>query len=170
MSDDERRGSKRRSLPVGVYLVVDGVRHPGTLRDLSTDGAGFADPVLAVRLDLSARQNVQIEIPGELDGQPPLRLPGEVAHVSAGLRPRLGIRFSELTDEQSRDLNTRLGRAGREIPPDGEPGEPARDLRFVLVEPTRVETRGRAIATTALLGLVVVMALMILLLALARFG
>jgi hypothetical protein len=169
MSDDERRGSTRKSLPIGVYLVVDGVRHPGTLRDLSADGAGFADPVLAVRLDLTAAQEVQVEIPGELEGQAAMRLPGKVAHVSAGLRPRLGIRFADLDADQARELSTRLGRTTEDAP-DTSVAEPTRDLRFVLVEPSRKEEKGRAIVTTALLGVVVVAALLILLFALSRFG
>lgn len=110
MGDGERRIASREPLPVGVYVVVDGVRHPGTLRDLSTSGAGFSDPVLAVRLNLEAHQKLFLEIPPENPGPDPLRLPGEVAHVSAGLRPRLGIQFDALDQATLERLHRRLGR------------------------------------------------------------
>ena len=168
MSDRDRRVSLRRPLPVGVYLVVDGVRHPGTLRDLSSGGAGFADPVLAVRLELHPEQRVEIEIPPELEGEEVLRLPGEVAHVAAGLRPRLGIQFRALDS----DLLSRLiARLGREVPGRrSADGDEAGDMRFVLIEPSHPVARGRALITTISLGAVVVLVLLLLLALLSRYG
>ncbi len=174
MSSSDRRISTRRALPVGVYLVVDGVRHPGTLRDLSTGGAGFADPVLAVRLDLRAQQRVDLEIPGEAAGEETLRIPGEVAHVAVGLRPRLGIQFTGLPDLLKDKLVTRLGRQAaqsRQAAAGGTATEESEgSLRFVLIEPTRAENRGKALVTTFVLGVFVVLSLLVLLLVASRIG
>ncbi len=136
MGEGERRIASREPLPVGVYVVVDGVRHPGTLRDLSTSGAGFSDPVLAVRLNLEAHQKLVLEIPPETPGPEPLRLPGEVAHVSAGLRPRLGIQFDALDQPTLERLHRRLGRraapaakptSSRSYDPDTRPSKASYD-------------------------------------------
>lgn len=175
MTGSDRRDNTRKPLPVGVYLVVDGVRHPGTLRDLSSGGAGFADPVLAVRLDLVSGKRVEVEIPGDLAGEEALRLPGTVAHVAGGIRPRLGIRFGVLDGDAEARLMARLGRPIEDSssghPGDGAlDGEEGRDLRFVLVEPTRTGNQGRALLTTFALGAVVVLALLLLLYVVSLFG
>ena len=88
--------------------------------------------------------------------------------MAGGIRPRLGIRFEELGGASEDRLLARLGR--QTAPPDG--GDSAgvstdaaadRDLRFVLVEPTRAENRGRALVTIFALGTIVVLALLLLL-------
>jgi len=176
MAEGERRREHREPLPIGIYVIVDGVRHPGTLRDLSMSGAGFSDPVLAVRLNLHQGQKVVLEIPPDSPGPPPLRLPGEVAHVSSGLRPRLGIRFEPLEPETLRRLNERMGRkpapGPSERPSDLQPASPrasvdpeleekraaaeAREFRFVLIEPAKRERENTTIIWAVVIGLIVI--------------
>jgi hypothetical protein len=177
MSEGERRREHREPLPIGVYLIVDGVRHPGTLRDLSMSGAGFSDPVLAVRLNLHQAQTVVLEIPPDSPGPPPLRVPGEVAHVSSGLRPRLGIRFEALDPEILRSINERMGRKAPAAPEASHTGDlkPAmrrgsvdpdledkraqaesREFRFVLIEPTKRERGNSTMIWALIIGALVV--------------
>lgn len=188
MSEGERRREHREPLPVGVYLIVDGVRHPGTLRDLSMSGAGFNDPVLAVRLNLHQAQDVVLEIPPDSPGPPPLRLPGEVAHVSSGLRPRLGIRFEPLEQGTLRRLNERMGRKAPGAPASSSDLHPAatrrsldpdleekravakeREFRFVLIEPTKRERGNNTLIWALLVGAIVVAAFFALIWTLSNF-
>ncbi len=187
MAEGERRREHREPLPVGVYLIVDGVRHPGTLRDLSMSGAGFSDPVLAVRLNLHQGQNVVLEIPPDTPGPPPLRLPGEVAHVSSGLRPRLGIRFEPLEPETLRRLNERMGRKAPGAPAGSSDLQPARargsvdpdledrrsaaearEFRFVLIEPTKRERGNSTLIFALVIGAIVCAAFFALIWALSN--
>ncbi len=173
MSD--RRVSTRKPLPISVYVIADGVRHPGTLRDLSMAGAGFSDPVLAVRLEVEQAQDVVLEIPPDEADDAPIRLPGVVVHSSTGLRPRLGIQFGPLDSPLSRRLIERLGRAGharveeqmRKVSgPSGR--QTAAEMNMVLIEPNPDEKKGRAVLTSLLVGALIVAAFLLMLIFLSK--
>lgn len=173
MSD--RRVSTRKPLPISVYVIADGVRHPGTLRDLSMAGAGFSDPVLAVRLEVEQGQDVVLEIPRDEVDDAPIRLPGVVVHSSSGLRPRLGIKFGPLDEPLSRRLIERLGRAGHaRVEAQMRSGsgitgrQTAAELNMVLIEPNPDEKKGRAMLTSLLVGSVIVAAFILMLVFLSK--
>jgi hypothetical protein len=175
MQDTDRRVSTRKPLPIAVYLVVDGIRHPGTLRDLSMAGAGFSDPVLAVRLALKQEQEAILEIPPDSGDDQPLRLPGRVVHAVGGLRPRLGLKFDTMESEKARRLIERLGRATAASQPtsSGKPAATATtsgaaELNFVLIEPREGEKKERAYVTTLLVAAVIIALFLFLLLMLSR--
>ena len=75
------------------------------------------------------------------EGDEVLRLPGQVAHVSAGLRPRLGIRFEPLEQGTLSSLIHRLGRRAELTASGGWQADGERDLRFVLLEPGKADRR-----------------------------
>jgi len=174
MDSTDRRVSTRKPLPISVYLIVDGVRHPGQLRDLSMAGAGFSDPVLAVRLKLELEQDVILEIPKDGTESAELRLPGVVAHSSGGLRPRLGIRFQPMAPEIASRLVQRLGRR----PPSSDGGrtsgersnvrESGAELSFVAVESGHKERKGLTTFASFAIGTVVVVLFILLLVFLSK--
>ncbi len=174
MQDTDRRVSTRKPLPIAVYLVVDGIRHPGTLRDLSMAGAGFSDPVLAVRLSLKPEQEALLEIPPDSGDDEALRLPGRVMHATGGLRPRLGLKFEPMERDKARRLIERLGRASAATvasapkATEAGPTSSAAELNFVLIEPREGEKKGRAYLTTLLLGAVIIALFLFMLLMLSR--
>lgn len=171
MQDTDRRISTRKPLRIGVTLVVDGLRTPGTLRDLSMAGAGFSDPVLTVQLNLDIGQLVILEIPGESREEKAMRLPGEVVHAKIGLSPRMGIRFRSMEPELSQRLLERLGRVNPGTSPSGEARQtnaPHKKLDFVLIEPRKDERKGRAVLTMAVLGAIIIASFVYLLLQLSN--
>jgi hypothetical protein len=172
---NDRRVSTRKPLPISVYVIADGVRHPGTMRDLSMAGAGFSDPVLAVRLEIEEAQDVVLEIPPDEEDDAPIRLPGVVVHSSGGLRPRLGIKFGPLDAALSRRLIERLGRAGHARAQTqmktggGSSGQQtASEMNMVLIEPNPDEKKGRAVLTSLLVGTVIVAAFILTLVLLSK--
>ena len=173
MDDTDRRVSTRKPLPISVYLIVDGVRHPGQLRDLSMAGAGFSDPVLAVRLKLDLGQDAILEIPPGDPQDTVLRLPGVVAHSSSGLRPRLGIKFQRMAPEIASRLVERLGRANQPAEPTApDVHSPVRDgaaeLHFVAVESGHKESKTLATLSSLLIGGVVIVLFILMLMLLSR--
>ncbi len=171
----DRRVSTRKPLPVDVTVICDGVRHPGTLRDLSMAGAGFSDPVLAVRLVAEPGQSVVLEIPPDGVDDAPIRLPGEVVHTSSGLRPRLGIKFESLDAVISRRLVERLGRAGHAQTVAASSGgartsarSSAAEMNMVLIQPNPDEKKGRAVLTSLALGGVIIAAFILMLVFLSK--
>lgn len=174
MDSTDRRVSTRKPLPISVYLIVDGVRHPGQLRDLSMAGAGFSDPVLAVRLKLELGQDAVLEIPPADSQDAVLRLPGVVAHSSSGLRPRLGIKFQRMAPEIATRLVQRLGRVQHSSSGSRDSGvrrpvrESGAELSFVAVESGRKETKTLATLSSVLIGSVVIVLFILMLLLLSR--
>jgi len=173
MDGNDRRVSTRKPLPISVYLIVDGVRHPGQLRDLSMAGAGFSDPVLAVRLKLELEQDVILEIPADDASEEVLRLPGVVAHSSSGLRPRLGIKFQQMAPEIASRLVLRLGRAsaGSESRTSGVRSsvrDSGAELHFVAVESGHKESKTLARFSSVLIGAVVIGLFILMLVLLSR--
>lgn len=171
----DRRVSTRKPLPVDVTVICDGIRHPGTLRDLSMAGAGFSDPVLAVRLVAQPGQEIVLEIPPDEVDDSPIRLPGEVVHNSSGLRPRLGIKFGPLDVALARRLVERLGRAGHTraaaastLSDAGSARVSAAEMNMVLIEPNPDERKGRAVLTSLVVGGVIIVAFILMLVFLSR--
>jgi hypothetical protein len=172
---NDRRVSTRKPLPISVYVIADGVRHPGTMRDLSMAGAGFSDPVLAVRLEVEQAQDVVLEIPPDDVDDAPIRLPGVVVHASSGQRPRIGIKFGPLDPPLSRRLIERLGRAGHARPEAqiraqnrGAGRQTAAELNMVLIEPNPDEKKGRAVLTSLMVGGLIIAAFLLMLIFLSK--